>query len=76
MKSNCLSSLAVIALALTLTGSGAAHDLFPHHKKVVLSADVAREAHHGRIVRNASDCPVTPIRRAFRSKVTLECPAR
>jgi len=76
MKGSKLPSIAVMAAALMLTGSGAAHDLFQHRKKLTLSAETASDANRGRIVRNASDCPVTPIRRAFRSSVTLYCPAR
>ena len=76
MKDSKLLSIAVMAAVLMFTGPGAAHDLFPHRKKLVLSAEVASDAKRGRIVRNALDCPVTPIRRTFRSKVTLVCPVR
>ena len=76
MKDSKILSIAVMAAALMLTGSGAAHDLLPQRKKLTLSAETASDANRGRIVRNASDCPVTPIRRAFRSKVTLFCPTR
>lgn len=77
MKGSKLSSFAVIAAALMLTSSAAAHDLLPHREKLVLSAEATSDAaHHARIVRHALDCPVTPIRRSFRSKITLECPSR
>jgi hypothetical protein len=56
-------------------GSASAHDLCQHRKMSLFSSHV-EHTQHGFIVRYASDCPVTPIRRAFRSRVSLECPAR
>jgi hypothetical protein len=75
MKTRLLMSIAAFAAVPMFVGSASAHDLCPYRKTLMFSSHV-EHTQHGFIVRYASDCPVTPIRRTFRSKVSLECPAK
>lgn len=75
MKISLIVSVAAFAAVLIFVGSASANDRRPHRRMSLLSSYV-EHTQHGIIVRYASDCPVTPIRRAFRSRVSLECPAR
>jgi len=69
-----LASAIIGSLILSGPGCASHNPLLRHdHREHVIVRSATPG--HGPIVRSASDCPVTPIRRTFRSRVILECPA-